>query len=763
MKRRHFLQFAGSSLAAIGLSQVDFTRQAHRYGRALAQSTPRKLALLVGVNSYPDPAISDLQGCLNDVEMQYQLLVHRFGFKPQDILKVTDNEALKPSRANILQAFEEHLIKQAKPGDVVVFHYSGHGSLVRDPDPITVQSCATMVANTNGTLVPNDAIAPDQTGQELIVPDIMGRSLFLLTERVQTENLTMVLDSCFSGAGTRGNAVVRSVNARLARRVEDFVASAEEYENQARWLRELKLEKEEFQRRRASGIAKGVALGSASCNQLSFELPYDKQQSAGTFTYLLTSYLWQSPAMEPAKVVQANLIRSTRSVVTQGNQVPIFEYEPGTQNDEQPVYFAKTVAPFAAGVVTNVVEQEINVWLGGVSHANLNLASPDAIYTLLDQSGTELGDIVLTSRTGLQGFGRLAEGQSVSVTPGMLLREKVAAIPDPSLKVGLDASLGGDLAEAQETLQAAFQASTKSGQPVSRLIIVPVDQQFSLEYILARTTEALQQQLRQAGETDPPPLGTIALFTADFSRVIPNTFGSSTETITAAVNRLKPRFRTLLVGKVLRDLAGTSSELQVSGEVFTTEGGPVIPILSRSSQRDRTGVQATAASSQPFRAGDTIQIKVKNQEPSATYLSVLAIGSEGEIVVLHPANWDAPVEAARIDADEELVVPRASDNVVFRVSGAGFVELLTIVSQQPLRRLLQSMQTISRGVNRSRGAIAFEEGDPFDVVSELLSDVDDISRSGSRASIVAEATSTDASAVDSGAVAAFSTLIEVVD
>lgn len=81
IKRRHFLQFAGSTLAAIGLSQLDFRQQAEQYGRVLAQGTPRKLALLVGINSYLSP-VPSLQGCKNDVLLQRELLVHRFGFNP---------------------------------------------------------------------------------------------------------------------------------------------------------------------------------------------------------------------------------------------------------------------------------------------------------------------------------------------------------------------------------------------------------------------------------------------------------------------------------------------------------------------------------------------------------------------------------------------------------------------------------------------------------------------------------------------------------
>jgi hypothetical protein len=106
--------------------------------QVLAKSTPRKLALLVGINNYPDkPPITPLRGCVNDVALQRHLLIHRFGFNPKDIYTLTDAQA---TRQGILEAFEEHLIKQAKPGDVVVYHYSGHGSRVSDPDPIVVET-----------------------------------------------------------------------------------------------------------------------------------------------------------------------------------------------------------------------------------------------------------------------------------------------------------------------------------------------------------------------------------------------------------------------------------------------------------------------------------------------------------------------------------------------------------------------------------------------------------------------------------------------
>ncbi|WP_245912503.1 caspase family protein, partial [Brunnivagina elsteri] len=174
------------------------TQQGDKYAQVLAQNKGRKLALLVGINEYGN-GVNPLRGCVNDVLLQKELLTHRFGFDPNDIKILTDQQA---TRQGILTAFEEHLINQAKPGDVVVFHFSGHGSQVIDPDKDNPDGF-------NSTLVPIDS---DYNSSGGVVQDIMGHTLFLLMYALKTDNVTVVLDSCHSGGAKRGNFVVRSRN-----------------------------------------------------------------------------------------------------------------------------------------------------------------------------------------------------------------------------------------------------------------------------------------------------------------------------------------------------------------------------------------------------------------------------------------------------------------------------------------------------------------------------------------------------------------------
>jgi len=86
-------------------------------------------ALLVGCN-YPGTKC-ELHGCANDVRRMQALLQERFGFQEDDILVMldTDESLPQPTGKNIRRCLAK-LIEGTQPGDVLVFHYSGHGTQV---------------------------------------------------------------------------------------------------------------------------------------------------------------------------------------------------------------------------------------------------------------------------------------------------------------------------------------------------------------------------------------------------------------------------------------------------------------------------------------------------------------------------------------------------------------------------------------------------------------------------------------------------------
>ncbi|RLV92000.1 Metacaspase-1 [Spathaspora sp. JA1] len=94
----------------------------------------KKKALLVGINYFGSK--QELKGCINDVKTMSKFLVDRWGYKWEDIVILTDDQhelARIPTKDNIIRAMQ-WLVKDARPNDSLVFHYSGHGGQTEDLD-----------------------------------------------------------------------------------------------------------------------------------------------------------------------------------------------------------------------------------------------------------------------------------------------------------------------------------------------------------------------------------------------------------------------------------------------------------------------------------------------------------------------------------------------------------------------------------------------------------------------------------------------------
>lgn len=137
-----------------------------------------KVALLVGIN-YRDTA-HELNGCINDVEHVKEYLISN-GYDPDSIIVLTDDTGAKPTRTNIMAALFELILSSAKN---IYFHYSGHGSYVRDEwrgdESDRRDECLCPIDN---TLITDD--------------ELRG----ILQSLRPDQSLFAVLDCCHSGTG----------------------------------------------------------------------------------------------------------------------------------------------------------------------------------------------------------------------------------------------------------------------------------------------------------------------------------------------------------------------------------------------------------------------------------------------------------------------------------------------------------------------------------------------------------------------------------
>ncbi|MGV0107571.1 DUF4384 domain-containing protein [Nostoc sp. DSM 114160] len=768
IKRRQFLQSLCASLTIVGINQLDMQQAAWNYGKVLAQDTRRKRALLVGINDYPGTSAQDLKtqglwyqlkGAVTDVELQRELLIHRFGFHPDDILVLSDRQA---TRQNILDKFEQHLIQWVKsPDDVVVFHYSGHGSNVIDPNQVFPDKL-------NGTIVPFDADLPDgypQKGGE--VNDISAGTIFLLREALgrKTKNATFILDSCYSGGGVRGNLIIRSrpghVELRGDTQTTQLESSPQELDYQQRWLKDLDISKEKWIEGRRKNLVNGAAIFAAQRNQEAADTAFAPDVHAGVFTYALTRQLWQLTSNQAmGKVVIAAAAKTEQFLKTMQNsrvQKPGIEVKSGSSDDQQPMYFAPMQKPAAEAVITEVKGNAVKLLLTGAEPQVLEALGKGAIFTVVDDRGEAQGTVKIESRDRLNATGLLQTKSAVKITPGTALQEQIRAIPSNlKLRIGLDKSL-----DSEETKQAL--------RSLPRIEVVPLLEQ-EVHYILGRMLPVYRQQLEKRAiayggrfaNADLPPVNSVGLFSVGFEP-IPGSFGATDENINEAVNRLQTKFKLLLAARLIKlTLNTSSSRLNVVASLagantqsllaqsFTVRGSksasPTIPLKVKSQTQSIAQIEVEKP----------VQISVENRENRDLHIGVLIFSPDGDIDILFPLSDGN--NAALVSAEETLQIPSEAEMKTGRMLSfrkpLGIVEVLIVASTAPIDKALKPLQALimeQRSEKRSSNLVA-EKAE--DAVASLLDDL----ASGTRGE-----TKTNIRQFDVQQMAALSVTFEIID
>lgn len=160
---------------------------------------PRRSAFLVGIN-YNNTS-SQLNGCYNDIVNVYDYLTSYLGYTHESISYLTDGNrtskgiigasSLLPTRQNIIDGFTT-LVSGMVAGDEAVFHYSGHGSLVRDTN-------GDEVSGFDSCICPIDYNVSSSDGGGIITDDDI-RS-FLVNKVPRGARLYIILDCCHNGTG----------------------------------------------------------------------------------------------------------------------------------------------------------------------------------------------------------------------------------------------------------------------------------------------------------------------------------------------------------------------------------------------------------------------------------------------------------------------------------------------------------------------------------------------------------------------------------
>ncbi len=153
-----------------------------------AKTIEEKAASSLSTTSKGRNACGNLDGPVNDVAAIREILIGKYGFKPENIHVLKDSEA---TREGILTALQKYLIDQVAPGDIGIFFFAGHGSQV-------INSKSPKPGRIDETIVPADSYQGAQ--------DIRDKELARLFNKALDKGiiLTAIFDSCHSGSIARG-------------------------------------------------------------------------------------------------------------------------------------------------------------------------------------------------------------------------------------------------------------------------------------------------------------------------------------------------------------------------------------------------------------------------------------------------------------------------------------------------------------------------------------------------------------------------------
>ncbi|HEY9643219.1 MAG TPA: caspase family protein [Coleofasciculaceae cyanobacterium] len=789
LTRRTFLRQMGLALTACGLSEVGLALLSDRYQQAIAQPTRRKLALLVGINQYSESVCdyspakgTALTGCLTDVALQQELLGHRFGFQASDILTLTDQQA---TRQAIVDAFQSHLTAQARPGDVVVFHFSGLGSRIKLQNPGMVadspeQTSLEQTSLEQNSLVPVDGWLP--TEENPLIHDLMAETLGGLLRSLATEQIITFLDTSYTTLGRtlQGNLHIRSrPNAPSGEM--DLV----ERGLQAQLSRQAGISPDQMRSQWRSGQLPGLLLSAAGDHQVATEGQWNGF-SAGVFTYALTQQLWRTT---PATTLYFSLSQATGAV----RQTAGLEQLPGLTGKGQSIFNLLPpngeALPSADGAITAVDEEgRAQVWLAGLPAAVIE--NYGASLLEVQAEGAKVL-VQVRSRDGLMFKTRLPAAES-AVQAGQLVQERVRILPrNVGLTVAIDASLERiERVDATSAFSAIPKVSlVKAGeqpadflfgkkQPTQTLTAslsplvtdqaTPAERPDAKELGLPSPTEAKDLPAPLVNPQSFPAKSSYGLFYPGRD-AIPSTLIQEDEAVKTAVNRMTPQLQTLLATKLLRLTENQgSSRLGVRAALELVTPQAVRLLMQQETPRATWKPPALRSPSSPERrispdaltlpVGSQIQYRLTNYSDRPLYFVVLGLDAAGNPIAFYPLRRTGTAygsEETTLLPDIPLTIP-PTEAADWKLQTGGLAETHLICSATPLTQTYQTLETALRSKTDARRMALLSN--PLEVVQALLQDLHEASIPGlPEADIPA-----DSYAIDVNAWATFSFIYQVI-
>ena len=683
LDRRTFLQKAAIALVSAGASEAGvnllsknplFSRWLKPYVETLAQTTNRKLALLIGIDEYSER--SHLTGCVNDVNLQRELLIHCFGFQPEDIQILANRQATK---SKIETAFDEHLVKQVQNNDVVLFHFSGYGSQIETPDS----------ENPLNSLLAVDASAEKTTQKN---GDLLQDSLYELGRSLSTANLITILDTSFQPTTEKiqGNYRIRSTS--------KIVAPAS---------KEAKVQKQSFNPLEgislgATSNIPGIVLSAANKNQLALEGTWNGF-SAGLLTYALTRYLWETNSRTTIQVAFQQAANGVNSWSDKEQQPQI--------DGKLKSNIRKDDTSTSTGGEGFIVEQDSK----GTVKLRLTALAPVLLDSYHEEScfsvpEAEAPTLQLRSLEGIEGKAQLL-GNSPKKISGKAIREAIRVLPhDLGLSVALDNHL-----ERIERVDA-----TSAFAAMSEIKSVTNAGEAYADCVVGKISVMVDKSTEGEPHSSEKPVYSYGIYTPR-GKLIANTPGEANEVVKLALKRLQPYFERLLAAKWLKLLENeNSSTIPVTATIESVSRNS--SLISKTTLR--TDVNDLLEAEIPSIQGNSpLRMRIENKSDRDLYGIMVGVDNEEKFATLYipQATVNTP-DSLVVAAGSQSTIPESSSQWQWKaIKPSGITKMYLILATQPFSNTLSflSQQPVAKVDNPELVGIS----QPLELIDAILTDL----------------------------------------
>ncbi len=253
------------------------------------------------------------------------------------------------------------------------------------------------------------------------------------------------------------------------------------------------------------------------------------------------------------------------------------------------------------------------------------------------------------------------------------------------------------------------------------------------------------------GQQEPTPESTEPHFTGGYGLFylardpIRNTLGEQGEAVKSAVNRLQPKFKTLLAAKLLRlsanegssrlgiraflEMVSPESKVIMQRETWRISSATQLLTDSKNS-RDLTS-RIGSATVPVLPIGSRIQYRLENSTNNPIYFMILGFETSGNAIALYQnqslqttseADKNPPLNNGVIAPGETLTVPDPSASFKWIVpSPGGLAEIQLICSCCPFTQGMAALSEAMR--SKGEGTRIGDLSNPLDVAHAILQDL----------------------------------------